>query len=508
MARSPKIKELDELASCLRLLKCQRKKVVHSHGVFDLLHVGHTQHLEESKAMGDVLVVTLTPDRYVNKGPHRPAFNEQIRAEAIAALEVVDYVAVNRWPTAVEVIRLLQPHVYVKGPDYADMTKDITGGIYLEAEAARSCGGELRFTTGITFSSSKLLNEHFSLFPPEVEAWLGEFRVRYGGQAVGEHLDSLRSMRVLVVGEAILDEYVYCDVMGKSAKEPILALRYASEERHAGGSLAIANHLAGFCASVDLVTYLSAENSHEEFIRSRLKPNVRPVFIYKSGSPTVVKRRFVERYLVSKLMEIYEINDEPLNLEEEDELCSLVGERLEECDVTIAADFGHGLLTARTRDLLCKKARFLAVNAQINAANMGFHTISTYRRADFICVHEGEIRLDRRDRSRDLKDLVVDISRLLGCDAVMITRGMYGTLLYRADEGFSSCPSFAIKVLDRLGAGDAVLAVTSLCVARGLPSDVIGFIANLVGAQAVTIVGNRASIDRVALLKSVESLLK
>ena len=123
-------------------------------------------------------------------------------------------------------------------------------------------------------------------------------------------------------------------------------------------------------------------------------------------------------------------------------------------------------------------------------------------------MHEGEIRLDGRDRTADLKELVRDVARRLSSQTVMVTRGKYGSLLYRPTAGFSECPAFAVKVLDRLGAGDAVLSVSALCDAQGFPPDVLGFLANLIGAQAVTIVGNSSSIDRVALLKSIESLLK
>jgi bifunctional ADP-heptose synthase (sugar kinase/adenylyltransferase) len=369
-------------------------------------------------------------------------------------------------------------------------------------------GGELRFTSGITFSSSSLLNQHVQLLPPEVAAWLDQFRARHPVDEVREYLDGLRSMRVPVVGAAILDEYVYCDALGKSAKEPILALRYLFDETHAGGGLAIANHLADFCGQVDLVTYLGATNPREEFVRSQLKGKVNPIFIHKAGSPTIVKRRFVETYQVSKVLEVYEINDAPLAPAEEDELCEALEARLAECDLAIAADFGHGLITPRARELLCNKARYLAVNTQMNAANAGFHTMSKYRHADYVCVHEGEVRLDSRDRTGDLHALVADLAKRLMCGTTMVTRGKHGTLLYREAEGFSSCPSFAVRVLDRLGAGDAVLAITALCAARRLPADVVGFIANVVGAQAVTIVGNSASIDRVSVVKSVEALLK
>jgi len=506
--RAAKVRTLEDLAAVVRRVKRQGGKVVQAHGVFDLLHVGHIRHFEQARAMGDVLVVTITPDRYVNKGPHRPAFPQGLRAEAVAALDAVDYVGITRWPTAENAIKLLRPDIYVKGPDYKDARKDVTGGIRLEEEAVRSVGGELRTTEDITFSSSTLINRHLSTFDDPVNDYLDGLRKRRSSAEICGQIERLRGLKVLVVGETILDEYVYCDALGKSAKEPILAMQYLSQETHGGGALAIANHAAEFCPRVDLLTYLGATNSHEDFVRRSLKPNIRPTFIYKPDSPTIVKRRFVEKYLVTKMFEIYEMNDSALCGREEARLCDALKRRLAGYDVVIAADFGHGLITPRVVGLLTSRARFLAVNTQINAANIGFHTISKYKRADYICIHEGEVRLDHRSRQGDLKELVSDISRRLSCGRIMVTRGKKGTLLYRSGEGFLSCPAFALKVVDRIGAGDAVLTVTSLCAAAGLPSDMIGFIGNLAGAQAVTIIGNSASVSKVAMLKSIESILK
>ncbi len=502
-----KILDLDQLAAAVRALKARKKKIVHCHGVFDLMHVGHIRHFTEAKAMGDVLVVTLTPDRFVNKGPHRPAFTQVLRAEVIASLGMVDFVAVNRWPSAVETIKLLKPDVYAKGPDYKDAAKDVTGGISQEEAAVRAVGGELRLTSDITFSSSNLLNRHMAQYDPAVAEFLEGLRRRYAPGDIAAHVDALRQLKVLVIGEAILDEYVYCDALGKSSKEPILALQYVNKDVHAGGALAIANHVAEFAGEVDLLTYLGAQDSREDFVRASLKPNVTPRFLMKPDSPTIVKRRFVERYLVAKMLEIYEMNDAPLSGAQEDELCKALA-KAGSYDLVIVADFGHGLLTPRAVKTLAAKGRYLSVMTQINAANLGFHTISKYERADYICIQEGEIRLDHRSRQGDLKSLIKAMAKRLSASKVMVTRGKAGTLLYDGKDGFSSCPSFAVKVVDRIGAGDSVLAVTSLGAAAGLPADVIGFLGNLAGAQAVQIVGNACSISRVALLKSADALLK
>ena len=197
---SDKIKDINELAEILVSLRASNKKVVQCHGVFDLLHIGHIRHFEQAKGFGDTLVVTVTPDRYVNKGPHRPAFAEDLRAEAIAALDCVDYVAINKWPTAVETIALLKPDIYAKGADYKDAQKDYTGKIIDEEAAIKSVGGEIAFTEDIAFSSSSLINKYMSVFPEEVSEYLADFAQRYPLDDVLRYLENARPLKVLVIG--------------------------------------------------------------------------------------------------------------------------------------------------------------------------------------------------------------------------------------------------------------------------------------------------------------------
>jgi len=155
-----KILQLHKLAEKLEELKGQGKKIVHCHGCFDLMHPGHIKHFQAAKNMGDLLVVTLSPDKYVDKGPERPVFNENLRAESIAALECVDYVAVNKWPTAEQTLRLLKPNYYVKGQEFENM-EDKTGKIQKEYDVVEEIGSEMRFTHEIVFSSTELLKKYF-----------------------------------------------------------------------------------------------------------------------------------------------------------------------------------------------------------------------------------------------------------------------------------------------------------------------------------------------------------
>jgi len=503
-----KIKTIEELAEILESLRANDKKVVHCHGVFDLLHIGHIRHFNLAKKHGDILVVTVTPDRYVNKGPHRPAFTEHLRAEAIAALDCVDYAAINEWPTAIETIEILKPDIYAKGSDYRDAQKDHTGKIVDEEAAVKSVGGEIVFTEDIVFSSSSLINKYMSVLSQEMREYISRFSEQYSVNDVLHYLQKAESLKVLVVGETIIDEYQYCATIGKSAKEPILAAQYLSSEKFAGGVVAVANHVANFCNNVGLLTILGEKNSQEDLVREHASSNVNMIFLYKADSPTIVKRRFVEGYFLQKLFEVYEMNDDELNPEQDQHLCNMLREVLPQHDLVIVVDYGHGMLTKNAIKVLCSQAPFMAVNTQANAANKGFNTISKYPRADYISLAEHEIALEERNRTGNVEEMISNLLQKVSCGHVIITRGKYGNVCYGEDEGFVEVPAFTEHVVDRIGAGDAVLAVTSLCVAQQAPMEVVGFIGNAAGAQAVAILGHQTSIERASLLKFIDSLFK
>lgn len=507
MKSAAKIVAIDELPGRLERLRRAGSRLVLCHGTFDLLHIGHIRHLEAARRLGEVLVVTVTPDRYVNKGPGRPAFSEQLRAEAVAALECVDYVAINRWPTAVETLHLLRPDVYVKGSEYREPERDVTGGIVLETQAAEAVGAAVAFTDDITFSSSTLLNRFMPVLSEEARTFLADFRVRHGFEEIRAHLERARRLRALVVGETIIDEYQYCQAIGKSSKAPAVVARSEAGERFAGGILAVANHLAAFCDSVTVVTQLGSRNSHEEFLRGQLSERVRPVFLTRSDSPTIVKRRFIESYFFTPMFELYEINDESLSAENEAELCATLRRELARHDFVAVVDYGHSMITEAAVAILCDEAPFLAMNAQANAGNRGYHRLSKYPRADYICAAESELLLEARDWRGDLRPVVADVAERLACPRIVATCGKRGALCYGHGEGFSEVPAFAAKVVDRVGAGDAFLAATAPLAALGLPMEIVGVIGNVAGAEAVATIGHRRYLQREAFAKHLQTLL-
>ena len=503
-----KIKSLAELSTVLEGERARGLRVVQCHGVFDLLHPGHIRHFKAARREGHLLVVTITPDGFVNRGPGRPVFNQRLRAESVAALAAVDYVAITESPTAVEAIHVLRPAVYVKGSDYADASADLTGKIDEERLAVEAVGGRIHFTAEITFSSSGLLNVHFDVYPEEAQAFLRDFRQRYSADAVVGALKRLKDVRVLVIGDTIIDEYHYVQSMGKSPKELLVATRFVREEHFAGGILACANHVAGFCDRVDLVTVLGARDSREAFIRERLKPNARPTFFVRPDTGTVVKRRFVEQAFLNKMFEIAFLEDSELPASISDEIGTYLHGALDQYDLVLVADYAHGFLNRELIQLLAAESRFLAVNAQTNSANTGFNLITKYPRADYVCIDEPEVRLAMHDRTSPVQDIIRRVAKDLTARRVTITRGHHGSTTYEEQEGFFEVPALSREVVDRIGAGDAYLAVTAPCAAAGYPAELVGFIGNAVGALAVRIIGNRTAVEPVPLFKFITALLK
>jgi bifunctional ADP-heptose synthase (sugar kinase/adenylyltransferase) len=222
-------------------------------------------------------VVTTTPDRFVNKGPHRPAFPEKLRAEALASLACVDFVAVTEWPTAVETIQIVRPSLYVKGIVRGEGKRDHTTAISEEEAAVVAGGGKLHLTDEETFSASTLINRFMDVFTPKTKDFLERFRVEHPPEEIIEHLQAIRKKKVLVIGETIIDEYQFCTVLGKSSKEPVLAALHNRTERYAGGVLAIANHVSNFCDEVSLLSALGTENSRRADHREAAVPRRTPV---------------------------------------------------------------------------------------------------------------------------------------------------------------------------------------------------------------------------------------
>ena len=503
-----KILDLQKLAARARKLRADGKQIVLCHGTYDLMHTGHIRYLQRAKQEGDILLVTVTADAFVNKGPGRPVFNEQLRAESLAALACVDYVAINHAVSAVEALHAIQPNIYAKGSDYRSHSEDVTGNIALEQAAVEAHGGRIFYTDEITFSSSNLLNSYFDVFPPEIRGFLKDFRERWPENEVRKMIATLGDLKVLVVGDAIIDQYHYSTPLGQTGKGSFLAVRYESEEQFAGGSIAVANHIAGFAGNVTLLTGLGKVDSHEQFIRDKLSENVDPVFFTFADAPTVTKRRFVDNDL-AKFFEVYFYKENAVSGEVEQRICQWLDANIASYDAVIVPDFGNGFITPAMIGILSAKAKYLAVNTQINSGNRGYHVIHRYPRADFVSLNEPELRLAAHNRNDPLEAVAGLMGERVQARQLAVTRGTKGVMIYDRDSRmFHNVPALATRVIDRIGAGDAFLSLAGICLAKGLDAQVAAFIGSVAAAMDVQIVCNREPINPVGLNKYVTTLLK
>ncbi len=508
MNTSEKIGYLSRIEEKLAPMRSAGRRIVHCHGVFDILHVGYIHYLQHACAHGDVLVVTVRGDAQFAPGEAPPAFSQELRAQALAALDCVNLIAICPEADSLEAIRRIRPDVFVRGTFREKSMREHETILSKEKALVESLGGTFVQIDGDGYSASSLINRHLDIFSPEATIFLQDFRKRYTADQICDELKKIRKLKVLTIGETIIDEYQFCLVMNKSNKEPILAAKHLHEKAYAGGILAIANHLADFCEHVGVLSYLGDRDSREAFVRESLHEKIAAEFITKNNSPTVAKHRILEEYMAVKLFEVYHINDAPLEGSDEDAFCEKLVALLPEYDVVIVADYGHGLFGERSINLLCEKANFLAVNAQINAGNRGFNFVSKYPRADYVSIDEAEAHLEARDSSADIRVIIEGIARRMSCPHFMVTRGKRGGLYYELDKGFTEVPAFAIKLVDRIGAGDAFLALTAPCVAAGLPPELIAFIGNVAGAEACRIMGNERSIRMEEMSAHIASLLR
>lgn len=504
-----KIKEFDAIVQSLDEKRLQGKKIIHCHGVFDLLHPGHIRHLQEARNQGDALVVSLTPDRFVNKGPGRPAFNQQLRLEQIAALSCVDFVVLNDTPDAVSAIQKIKPHIYVKGIEYQNHAADVTGKISEEALAVEKTGGRIHYTDDIIFSSSQLINRFIDPEAQRLAPLIETLKANFSAEEILEKIAAFSDLKVLVVGDAILDEYQYVQPLGQSGKGVHLSAKLLGKEVFLGGSLIIANHLASFVKEATLLTAVKRRCPHLPFIQEHLAPNVRPEFIYFDHFPTLTKKRYVlqDGKTITKLFETYSSNEPLLKERETKDVTAYLKGWAATFDLILVCDFGNGFSNSSIIETLSCLPNFLAVNTQTNSGNRGFNMITHYFRSDFISLNEPELRLAAHDRYSRLEAVVHDIAEVLSCPLVSVTRGVEGVLIYHTD-GVQTIPALTIDAVDRVGAGDSYFALAALGAFKGYSPLLSGFLGSVAAALDVQIIGNREAIDKAGLCKYITRLLK
>jgi len=502
------LKRIGEEAAAAR---SEGRTVVLCHGTFDLLHAGHMRHFQSARDLGDMLIVTVTSDHHVMKGPGRPVFPDVLRAEMVASQGYVDWVGIVDERSAVSAIEAIKPDYYVKGADYRNPEDDISKKINIEREKVEEFGGSIHFTDEITFSASSILNRHFNLVDDSFRDIVEQYRDKGSLNYFMPLIEKVQDLKVLVLGETIIDEYVYVETLGKAAKESIIATQYRDREVFCGGVVAAANHVSSFCGQVDLLTTVGKDDPYSTVLKEKLDRKVGVDTIELTDVPTVRKQRYVDRSYLRKMFEVYYMDDTPLHGAVEEELLQKLDQKLEEVDLVVVTDFGHGMITPRVIRMLERRARFLAINAQTNSGNRGFNLSTKYRRADYLCIDEPEFRLACHEKHMPIEELMATRAHtLLDCHRIVITHGRQGCYVLSTSDPdkLKRIPALTGKVVDTIGAGDAFFAITSLFAAVGADDSDLGILGNVAGAMKVNIVGHRAYIERIKFLKYLETILK
>lgn len=491
-------------------LKSEGKTIALCHGVFDLVHPGHVIHLEQAKEMADILVVSITAAKFVRKGPGRPYFDDETRMRFLAALECVDYVMLSEGYTVDDIIENVEPDLYVKGEEYAKAEDDLTGMITKEKELVEKHGGSLAFTTGQTFSSTKLINTAMAGLSDEVRAYMENFILHYSMQDIRKYAEKASQLKVLVVGDVIIDKYTYCQVQGTMSKDMGYSTRLSHSEEYLGGSTAVARHLASFTEQTTLMSIIGNEDDWKARIGEELKGKIQVELEYSQKIPTIVKHRYLtknaKREEYRKILAIHNI---PENVQYEKEIYdrfkTKLSEKIADYDVAFVCDFGHGLIDKEVIEIIQKKARYLVLNCQTNSTNKGLNIITKYTRADAFSLDQVELKLAFPELASDEKSGLQRLSEHLKGSG-WLTRGSSGA--YDINEKIiHECPAFTLSVKDTIGAGDAFLAAAGIMAAAGAPIEIGTFIGNIAGALGANIIGNKESVEKVNILKFASTLM-
>ncbi len=398
----------------------------------------------------------------------------------------------------------------MKGSEYADESADVTGKIREERELVERHGGSLRFTGGQVFSSTKLINRGLSGLSEEVCAYMQEFKQRYPMEDILQWTERTEQLKVLVVGDLIIDKYTYCDVHGLMSKDMGYSARLESSEEYLGGSAAVARHLASFTPNVTLLSVIGGEKTIQDRLAKELSSCMQ-LELFNSGElPTIVKQRYLMKdEKREEYIKLFAVNNIARFPQIEDDLSkdilNFLAKKISQFDVVFLCDFGHGMINAGIAELVQEKANFLALNCQTNSSNMGLNPITKYKRADTFSLDQRELRLAFPALCNHEEGALKKLNEYLRCEG-WLTRGSRGSCCYD-QEKFRESPAFTLNVKDTIGAGDAFYAIAGLYASVGVPSECCMFLGNIAGALGAHIVGNKESIQKVNVLKYANTLM-
>jgi rfaE bifunctional protein kinase chain/domain len=478
---SHKIKNAEEVREAIGP-RPRRRKVIMCHGTFDVVHPGHVRHLLYAKTKADLVIASLTADVHIKKGNMRPYVPEELRAINLAALEMVDYVIIDREATPLKNLGVIQPDYFAKGYEYT--AGQVHPKTQEEINILETYGGEMIFTPGdIVYSSSALLE----LAPPNIGVEKLMLLMQGEGVTFKDLRDAVRDLRGIsahVVGDTIVDTYTYTSMIGGMTKTPTISVRFEKKTDFVGGAGVVAKHLRAAGAEVTFSTVLG-NDAYKSFVVDDLRTfgvNVQPII--DETRPTTNKNAIVsEGY---RLLKVDTLDNRSISDKIVEQLKHQIGQH--DTQALVFSDFRHGIFNRVTIPALTSAIRNGAYRVADSQVASRWGNILEFEGFDLITPNEREARFALGDQDSVVRPLALELHRRSKCKTVILKCGDRGIITYRSDSptdfrAFFTLDSFADRVMDAVGAGDALLAYATLAMVA-TKNDVI---ASILGNMAAGI---------------------
>ena len=475
------------------------KKIVLAHGTFDFFHYGHLEHLKKSKDFGDILVVSITADKYIKKGIGRPIYKQDQRLKFISSLDFVDYVVAINSTSGIEIINCLKPDIYSKGYEYKNKNNDFTRKILVEEKEVKKNKGKIFYTNEMVLSSSNLINRMKFTEKGLNEKFRESFKKLNDFYFFLKKFNEIQDKNILVIGDSIIDEYIFTTALAKSPKEEIISVKEEEKNIYFGGIFATANNIS------TLLTLIGNEKGLEKKIKKKLNKNLDYYFCINENTKTTTKTRYLDNSH-KKLFQTNKLNFSLIDPIIEKKILKFLKKTIKNYDLVVVNDFGHGLLTPKIIKVLESQSKKLCINVQTNSANFGFNFFDKYKKCYYLSLDEPEVRYALKDRDNNIKILVKKMLKKTKAQIIAVTYGANGTKMF-SNNKIASLPAFSKNVVDTLGAGDAFFAISSIYSMCDNNSKNIGFVGNLAGAMKIQYLGHERHIERDDLIGYMKSFL-
>ena len=453
-----KIIKLKDLVSKVGMFP-RKDTLILCHGVFDIVHPGHVRHLSYAKSKAKILVVSITADKFVKKGRYRPHLPENLRALNLAAFEMIDFVFIDDNEKPLELIEALKPEMFAKGHEYS-RTDNFKIATLEEKKILDNYGGKIIFTPGdIVYSSSNILNNNSPNI--SIEKLLVSMKSRnLDFESLKKALKKINGTKVHIVGDLIIDSYTRTTMIGGQTKTPTLSVLYNDEEKYIGGAGIVAKHLNEAGADVTF-TSVVGDDELGHYAYNELKKDIKVNFIFDKSRPTTNKNVFISGNY--RLLKVDKLDNRTISEDIQSVLKKHISKDSHE--IVIFSDFRHGIFNRETISKFTEIIPdycFRAADSQV-ASRWG--NITEFKKFDLITPNEREARFALADQDSTVGLLAESVRNNSNAKHVFLKLGDKGLISLSPDNvnnNYYALDSFTNIMIDPVGAGDALLAYSTL----------------------------------------------